>query len=180
VFYHGSVSTNKLQLKLPLEHAAYVIYTSGSTGRPKGVVITHRGLANYLSNWVLGAYPVSAGRGAAVSSSIAFDLTVTGIFAPLLAGREVWLVADGAETEGLASMLREVGGFSFVKLTPAHMELLGQQLTVAEAAGSAHALIVGGEALQAQTVSWWTQAAPQTAIFNEYGPTEGTVGCCVY
>jgi acyl-coenzyme A synthetase/AMP-(fatty) acid ligase/acyl carrier protein len=157
-----------------------VIYTSGSTGRPKGVVVTHRGLANYLAGWVLAAYPVTAGRGAAVSSSIAFDLSVTGIFAPLLAGREVWLVPEGAETEGLASMLRDIGGFSFVKLTPAHVDLLGQQLTAAEAAKAASALVVGGEPLRARTVSLWIKSAPQTVIFNEYGPTEATVGCCVY
>ncbi|HQY71861.1 MAG TPA: condensation domain-containing protein, partial [Pseudomonadales bacterium] len=64
-------------------HLAYVIYTSGSTGRPKGVCITHRGLVNYLS-FATGAYEVAQGTGAPVHSSIAFDLTVTSLFAPLL------------------------------------------------------------------------------------------------
>jgi acyl-coenzyme A synthetase/AMP-(fatty) acid ligase/acyl carrier protein len=60
------------------------------------------------------------------------------------------------------------------------MDLLGQQLTAAEAAKAASALVVGGEPLRARTVSLWIKSAPQTVIFNEYGPTEATVGCCVY
>src|SRR5215813_10406743 len=97
--------------EISLDHSAYIIYTSGSTGRPKGVVVTHRGLANYLAMWVRSAYPIINGRGSVVSSSIAFDLTVTGIFGPLLAGREIWLVPEDHEMEGLTVLLRDVGGF---------------------------------------------------------------------
>src|SRR4051812_27965822 len=61
------------------EDLAYVIYTSGSTGRPKGAMITHRGLANYLT-WAVRAYDVAGGCGAPVQSSISFDLTVTSLF----------------------------------------------------------------------------------------------------
>lgn len=163
-----------------LDQAAYVIYTSGSTGRPKGVIVTQRGFANYLANWVIAAYPVSAGRGAVVSSSIAFDLTVTGIFGPLLSGREVWLIPEGDETDGMANVLQNVGGFSMVKLTPAHLELLNQQIGAGRMAGCTHSFVVGGEALGLQTVHTWLTSAPRTAIFNEYGPTEATVGCSVY
>src|SRR5258708_7308218 len=62
---------------------AYIIYTSGSTGRPKGVMIPHRGLVNYLW-WAAEAYEMRNGTGAPVHSSISFDLTITGLFAPLL------------------------------------------------------------------------------------------------
>ena len=76
-----------------LDNLAYVIYTSGSTGKPKGAMITHRGLANYLG-WAVRAYKVAEGRGSPVHSSISFDLTVTSLLAPLVAGRRVDLLDE--------------------------------------------------------------------------------------
>ena len=70
------------------DNLAYVIYTSGSTGTPKGVMIEHRSLANYLT-WCQQAYPLDCGQGAPVHSSLAFDLTVTSLWAPLVFGRPV-------------------------------------------------------------------------------------------
>ncbi|HEY1376788.1 MAG TPA: thioesterase domain-containing protein, partial [Gemmataceae bacterium] len=40
--------------------------------------------------------------------------------------------------------------------------------------------VVGGEALTARHVAFWQAFAPDTVLVNEYGPTEATVGCCVY
>ncbi len=81
---------------LSAENLAYLIYTSGSTGTPKGTMISHRGLANYLS-WATQAYAVGEGNGAPLHSSLSFDLTVTSFFAPLLTGRSVTLVNDGLD-----------------------------------------------------------------------------------
>src|SRR5262249_39885482 len=101
---------------------AYVIYTSGSTGKPKGVMIFHHGLVNYLE-WAVQAYAVEEGDGAPVLGSMGFDATVTSLFAPLLAGRQVVLLAEGGELEALASLRRSSRTFSFIKLTPAHLQL---------------------------------------------------------
>ena len=161
-----------------LDHLAYVIYTSGSTGRPKGAMITHRGLANYL-NWSTRAYPVGGGRGAPVHSSISFDLTVTSLFAPLLSGGRADLLAEDLGIEALADALRREGDYSLVKITPAHLQLLGQQLAPEQAAGRTRAFVVGGEQLTGEHMAFWLEHAPGTAIVNEYGPTETVVGCCV-
>ena len=158
-------------------HLAYVIHTSGSTGQPKGAMITHGGLENYL-RWCLEAYPLEPGRGAPVHSSIGFDLTVTGLFAPLLAGAAVTLVPEDGGAEGLAAVLASGESFGLVKLTPAHLELLSHQLPDT-AAHAAPALVVGGEQLLSESLAWWRERAPGTLVFNEYGPTEAVVGCCV-
>jgi amino acid adenylation domain-containing protein/FkbH-like protein len=158
---------------------AYVIYTSGSTGRPKGAMITHEGLTNYLA-WAIGAYRVDEGQGAPVHSSIGFDLTVTGLFPPLLRGRAVTLLPEDAGVEGLERVLRSQGGFSLVKITPAHLDVLNLRIPPAEMAGRAGALVIGGEALSNETVAPWRAHAPATRLINEYGPTETVVGCCVY
>jgi amino acid adenylation domain-containing protein/non-ribosomal peptide synthase protein (TIGR01720 family) len=161
------------------DNLAYVIYTSGSTGKPKGVQILHRGLTNYL-HWCTQAYPVAEGQGAPVHSSISFDLTITGLFAPLLVGRRVYLAPEDLKVEALADLLRQERDFSLVKITPAHLDVLGRQLDPHELAGRTRAFIIGGEQLTAETVTFWQAHAPDTMLVNEYGPTETVVGCCVY
>lgn len=160
------------------DNLAYVLYTSGSTGRPKGVMITHRGLVNYLS-WATRAYRVSEGEGAPVHSPIGFDLTVTSLFTPLLAGRRVMLLREDEGVEGVSAALRN-DDFSLVKLTPAHLDVLKELPGADKAAQRVRAFIVGGEALHGETLSFWRQHKPDVRIINEYGPTETVVGCCVY
>jgi len=159
------------------DNAAYVIYTSGSTGRPKGTLIAHRGLVNYLS-WCLQSYPVATGQGALLATSIAFDLSITALFAPLLVGRRVQLLSEDL---GIAALqLDNQADFSLVKLTPAHLTVLSQQSAADQAAGWTRALIIGGEKLVPEQIAFWQTHAPNTMLINEYGPTETVVGCCAY
>ena len=160
------------------ENLAYVIYTSGSTGKPKGVMIHHRGLVNYLT-WAAAAYDVEQGRGAPVHSSIGFDLTVTSLFLPLLTGSTVVLLPDEGVT-GLSRSLEVDHDYSLVKLTPAHLELLSEQVDESQISGRARALVIGGEALSGEKIAYWRKNAPATRLINEYGPTETVVGCCTY
>jgi amino acid adenylation domain-containing protein len=159
------------------ENLAYVIYTSGSTGHPKGVMIPHRGLVNYLS-WCTEAYEVAKGCGAPVHSSISFDLTITSLFAPLMVGRSVFLVDDGVENLVEALLARD--NYSLVKITPAHLRALAELMPVDQVAGRVRALVIGGEALHMESLSFWRTHAPATRLINEYGPTETVVGCSVY
>jgi non-ribosomal peptide synthetase component F len=113
------------------ENLAYVIYTSGSTGLPKGVMLPHRGLVNYLA-WCTRAYDVASGTGSPVHSSIAFDLTITSLLAPLMVGRPAILIGQADDGLGLADTVRESAELSLLKLTPSHLRLLAQQLEPAE------------------------------------------------
>lgn len=167
---HGDNRSN-----LVPENLAYLIYTSGSTGIPKASMITHRGLSNYIQ-WAIEAYSLREGTGAPLHSSIGFDLTVTSVFGPLMAGKEIVLTS----MEALSDCLRAHENFSLLKVTPAHARILGTQLPSAEAPGKVRYLILGGEALQPGDIAFWHQHAPDTALINEYGPTETVVGCCVY
>jgi len=175
----GRRSREEMEPRVSGENLAYVIYTSGSTGRPKGVMITHRGLANYLL-WATAAYRVAEGNGAPLHTPLGFDLTVTSLLTPLLAGKSVVIVDEAQGVEGLCEILEARGDFSLVKITPSHLDLLSTLLPARQASGLTKALVVGGEALYGEHLSFWREHAPETRIVNEYGPTETVVGCCVY
>ncbi len=160
---------------------AYVLYTSGSTGRPKGVCVSHQGLTNYLW-WAKQAYDSDHGAGAPMHTSIAFDLSITSLYAPLLRGECVTFIASGSEEPArLATALANAQPpFSLAKITPSHLTLLqlSQESGVTQAAPAA--FVIGGEALRAEQLAYWRERFPQTRLINEYGPTETVVGCTTY
>src|SRR6266850_2315894 len=160
-----------------IHHAAYVIYTTGSTGQPKGVIISHRAIANYL-DWASRAYALEDGQGALVHSPIGFDLTVTSLFTPLLVGCRVVLVSEEQGINALSAAFgRDI--FCLVKVTPAHLEMLRHSVDTNDVA-KVKILVIGGEALLGESLSFWRTHAPKSKQFNEYGPTEAVVGCCVF
>ena len=175
----GEESDSEPESVVDAENLAYVIYTSGSTGRPKGVMVRHGGLANYL-RWASEAYRIGEGAGAPVQSSIGFDLTVTSLYGPLVSGRSVRLLSEAEGIEGLSRALSRDGGYSLVKITPAHLGVLAEQLESVEVEGRAGVLVIGGEELKSGGLKYWQERARGTRLINEYGPTETVVGCCVY
>ncbi|MFF5173343.1 amino acid adenylation domain-containing protein [Micromonospora sp. NPDC000089] len=151
---------------------AYVVHTSGSTGTPKGVMVTHGGLAN-IARWAAEAYRAAEGDGAAAHSSVAFDLGLTNVFVPLVAGRPVHLVDGGAGAAALGEALRgREGPLSFVKLTPSHLAILTGQLSAAELGAGTRALVVGGESLRGEHL---TGLRDEVRVYSSYGPTETVV-----
>jgi amino acid adenylation domain-containing protein len=156
---------------------AYVIYTSGSTGDPKGVMVHHGGLANYLL-WTAGEYAARGSGGSPFFTSIGFDLGVPSLFTPLLAGQTVELLPDPLDTADLGALLAAGAPYSFVKMTPGHLNLLSLDLTAEQARGLAGLVIAAGDAFPAELARRWIKLAGPggTPVATEYGPTEITVG----
>ncbi|MER5887984.1 amino acid adenylation domain-containing protein [Streptomyces sp. NPDC001941] len=158
---------------------AYVIHTSGSTGKPKGVLVEHRGLANFLA-WCVRRYAAEGDGGAPLFSSMAFDMVVPDLYTPLLIGQSVALAPDGLPPDRLGEVLAGGAPYSFVKLTPGHLELLAAQLTPEQARGLARLLVVGADAFPPAVLAAWRALAPDVPLLNEYGPTEATVANSTY
>ena len=151
----------------------YVIYTSGSTGRPKGVMISHDNLFNYLS-WAgqyYGRETESFDFG--YFTSPGFDLTQTSIFLPLISGGCIHIEAEGTAVEQLTKLL-ENPAVNALKLTPSHVELIGEGTQ-----SGVKNFIVGGEELQMGQLKKLQRLGLEVSIYNEYGPTETTIGCTV-
>ncbi|MFE2753051.1 non-ribosomal peptide synthase/polyketide synthase [Actinosynnema sp. NPDC059335] len=150
------------------DHPAYVMYTSGSTGTPKGVTVGHRALSHYLA-WARDRYPGLAGS-SLVHSSVAFDLTVTGLFGPLTAGGFVQLAPLEAVGGRAPAWLTRP---TFLKATPAHVPLLA---SLPDAFSPTGELVIGGELLLGEALRGWRERHPGTVVVNEYGLTETAVG----
>lgn len=162
------------------EDFVYSIYTSGSSGRPKGVLVTHGALSNYLA-WSVERYGVrEGGPGSPVHSSLGFDLTVTSLLTPLWAGGFVVLAPESEGVDGLIGLLSGEAAAGLCKLTPSHLELLTAGLVQGRFEANVEALVIGGEALAREALEPWRRLAPGTRLWNEYGPTEATVGCSVH
>ena len=158
--------------RVDLDGVAYVVFTSGSTGRPRGVEVTHRNLAASTaarSPWY--------GRDPArflVTSSIGFDSSMVGLFWPLATGGTVVLPTDDdvhdVDRIGAVIADREVTHTLMVpSLYRAVLDRAAGQLLGLEVA------IVAGEPCPASLVALHEERLADTALVNEYGPTEATV-----
>lgn len=168
----------KEDLSIPVkpEDLVYVIYTSGSTGNPKGTMIKHRGLVNYIC-WASKTYIRDLDDVFALYSSIAFDLTVTSIFTPLISGNRIEIY-DSDGSEFVLNRILQDNKVTVIKLTPAHLSLI-KNLNVTES--SVRTLIVGGEDLKTLLAGQiYKNFQGEVDIYNEYGPTETVVGCMIH
>ncbi|OJW54632.1 MAG: hypothetical protein BGO67_05225 [Alphaproteobacteria bacterium 41-28] len=162
-------------------HLAYVIYTSGSTGKPKGVMIDHGNFLHYINHSKI-TYPLSQAGRTLLHSSVAFDMSITSVFLPLISGNILQVASTQAQGDSLEKINKEFGQLSFIKLTPTHLGALKETLPSHLMDNRERCFIVGGENLLKEDLSPWlnNQYFSTSSIFNEYGPTEATVGCCVF
>lgn len=163
------------------ESIAYIIYTSGTTGNPKGVMVTHRSLVNYAW-WGAKVYAAEKPANFPLFTSISFDLTITSIFVPLLSNNTIVIYKDTSNKLSIERVLED-NCIDVIKLTPSHLKMMvgAPSLISRGEATRIRKIIVGGEALTTSLVSAITNLLGENVhIYNEYGPTEATVGCMIY
>jgi len=159
---------------------AYIIHTSRSTGKPKGVMIKHRSLVNYIT-WAIRNYVPDDNTAFALYTSLSFDLTLTSLFAPLLSGNKMVIYGQKVNELPIERVLAD-NKVEIVKATPSHLKVLVDTAIWADGFKSRiRRFIVGGERLEAKLARQvYERFDGQVEIFNEYGPTEATVGCMTY
>jgi amino acid adenylation domain-containing protein len=164
--------------KASADSRVYIIYTSGSTGKPKGVLITHANLMR--SNSARELYYPAPVRRFLLLSSFAFDSSVAGIFWTLNQGGTLFLPPQGSEqdVQQLAAGI-ETHHISHTLCLPSLYRHLLEQAHPSQLL-SLQVAIVAGEACPSELAALHYRLLPQTALYNEYGPTEGTVWSTVY
>jgi len=157
---------------------AYIIYTSGSTGEPKGVEVTHGNLG-HSNSARLDFYGDTDGT-YLLLSSIGFDSSVATIFHALCSGGTLVLLPaeQNIEARQIAELILREKVSSVLCVPSLYNEVLN---TVSpEMLKSLRRVILAGEASTAQLVDHHSQVLPGVELFNEYGPTEGSVWSTVY
>jgi len=158
---------------------AYIIYTSGTTGKPKGVIVTHRSAVNYIV-WAAKTYVKNENFNFPLFSSIAFDMSVTSLFTPLVTGNAI-ILYGGNTNEFFIGRIIEEKRAHLIKLTPSHLQLLKDIDKEKIMKSVIKQFIVGGEELDSQLAGdIYRRFDGKIRIYNEYGPTEAAVGCMIY
>ncbi|WP_280347236.1 non-ribosomal peptide synthetase [Nocardia neocaledoniensis] len=152
-------------------NTAYVIFTSGSTGRPKGVAVPHAAIVNQL-RWKTTEFGLTTQDAVLLKTAASFDLSVWEFWSTAVCGGRLVIAApDGhRDPQYLAELMRREG----VTTLHAVPSMLDALLTVPFPAAVRRVLAIG-EALPPALVRRFTAAAPGTALFNVYGPTEAAV-----
>ncbi|MFQ5615680.1 MAG: amino acid adenylation domain-containing protein, partial [Anaerolineales bacterium] len=159
------------------DNLAYIIYTSGSTGKPKGVPITHRNLVHSTHARTL-YYDEPVERYLLLSSFV-FDSSVPGIFWPLIQGGALVLPQTGLQRDPrLLTALIERQQITHALGLPSLYSLILKE--DAQKLASLKTMIVAGEACPRTLIDQHNETLPNTALYNEYGPTEGTVWSTVF
>jgi len=155
----------------------YILYTSGSTGRPKGVPISQSSITNYLQSIAPKYLKENQSYHMPLFTSVGFDLTMTSILLPLYTGGSISIYD---EVDGIDLAIRDVISDKLIncyKCTPSHLKLMEGL----EVNNSIQSIIVGGENFTKKLADrLFDQYNSKISIFNEYGPTEATIGCIVY
>lgn len=154
---------------------AYIIYTSGTTGVPKGVMISAGAIRHYAA-MVADLLDLRPGDRALETCELSFDFSVHNMFSTWQAGASLH-VLPAARVMNAVKFARD-HGLTVWNSVPSLVGRLRQVKALrAEVLPQLRVTVFGGEPLSTGVAEAWRLAAPNTTVFNLYGPTEVTVFC---
>jgi len=171
----NNANTNKVP-DISADSLAYIMFTSGSTGIPKGVMIEHGNVLNLVDGLqtLFKSKADLATEKVLLLGSIGFDATSFEIWFTLLGGGTLVTIsdADRINPAQLKAHIKAHGITTLFMPTGFCQQLLNDTPTVFSALNT---LLIGGDKLHPGTITTLREHAPQTRLFNVYGPTENTV-----
>ncbi len=161
------------------ESVAYIIYTSGTTGNPKGVLIEQKAIMNYLI-WAKNKYSNGNPCFFPFFTSMSFDLSYTSVLLPIISGGSITIYPFNETSVSLKNIFNSLY-LNNIKLTPSHLKMALKISEIQIYPVCKLNLIVGGEQLDSQIAGvFYNSYNGNVRIYNEYGPTETTIGSMIY
>jgi amino acid adenylation domain-containing protein len=160
------------------DETAYIMFTSGSTGRPKGVRVQQGNVLSYLSS-AQALLRLEHHDRATQLFDLTFDLSVHDLFVTWAAGACLYAFQDVDLLAPLEMVRRHALTTWFSVPTLAARARRRLQATPG-ALESLRLSLFCGEALAPELAREWQRAAPRSAIFNLYGPTETTIAVTAF
>jgi len=145
---------------------AYVIYTSGTTGLPKGVMVEHNSIVDYLISFVS-----LLGSNKRIGSFLnyCFDASIPTMLTMCVTNASIYLY--DIDTVGDSYMADNI---NVIRLTPSMINLIDLSKLNHE-----FRVVFGGEKLPLKKLNNLSRNI-NLKMFNQYGPTEFTVGSHVF
>ncbi|MGW0882416.1 amino acid adenylation domain-containing protein [Streptomyces sp. NPDC002671] len=160
---------------------AHVIFTSGSTGRPKAVGVEHAALASHAAaaRQRLG---ITAADRVLAFASFSFDASLDQVLPALTSGATVVMRPDEPWLPTQVPEIVQRHALTVVNVPPTYWAELTLSLDrrLAAALAPLRLLVLGGEAVPADTLAAWRATVPWARVCNAYGPTETTVTATTY
>ncbi len=154
-------------------NVAYVLFTSGSTGQPKGVPISYDNLCAFIQN-MQGAIAYTPDDVCSQVCELSFDFSVHEIYLALLGGCTL-CPARRVDLFNPAHYVANRSITVWIAVPSLARVILNNGVPIGDSLRGIRLSIFNGEALTAGLAAAWHDAAPNSEIWNFYGPTECTV-----
>jgi amino acid adenylation domain-containing protein len=170
-------ATDNLNINLSSNSLAYIIYTSGSTGKPKGVMIEHRSLSDHCYGVIEGA-GLKTCKSFALFSPLVFDAGHSIIHSSFLLGASLHVLSEEliVNSEKIINYFNE-NSIDCIKIVPS---LWLSYANLQKMIIGKKVIIFGGEAFPLSILNYLKKINYRGNVYNHYGPTEITIGKCIY